>query len=100
MKPALTLTISIVIEAALCLIFIEFGSVSFVRSEDNNFIGSMICFLHVPGLYLSWLFGAFFTRPGLIFAAVVGVGQWFFLLITVDGLWKEFRRRARRRFSR
>lgn len=94
MKFARALVIAIAIETVLCFLYVRFGSISLTRSEDNNFIGGLVAFLHLPGVILgfilSQLLGVSSFRFFLIVVVTAGLVQWFSFVFVIETLWKQF----------
>ncbi len=87
--------VAIVVEAILCWLFSSFGKISMISEKDNNFIGSLIAFLHLPGLFLSSLLHLQNNANNAFMALVIFIGavQWFVISLLVIKLWNWYRKK-------
>ena len=84
--------VAMVMEAILCWLFSSFGEISFNRERDNNFIGSLIAFLHLPGIILSSLL-QLPNNAFMVLVIFIGGVQWFVISLLVIKLWNICRRK-------
>ncbi len=87
--------VAIIVEAILCWLYSSFGEISFTSQKDNNFIGSLVGFLHIPGIFLSSLLHFQNQNNNAFMVLVIFIGgvQWFVISLIVIKLWNTYRKK-------
>lgn len=84
----LAAVLAIIAELILCLVFVQFGRISFHNSAHSNFIGEFGMWFHLPGLFLGGHLFSIPEREGirwfhLAVVCLVGAVQFFLVIWTL-----------------